>query len=87
MDRADCVCLFVLIAHDLSAHMPQQGGGYPIFFLHISSSWVIIRLHTENELPVLSGSIIKVLLGWWGGVVVVQLITLSTPTLVEVELG
>ena len=63
------------------------GGVHPIFFLHISSSWVKIRLHTENELPVMSGSVIKVLLGGWGGGVVVPLITLSTPTLVEVELG
>ena len=26
------------------------------FFLHISSSWVKIRLYTENQLPRLSGS-------------------------------
>jgi hypothetical protein len=27
---------------------------------HISSSWVKIRLHTENQLPMLSGSAFKV---------------------------
>ena len=51
---------------------------------HISSSWVKIRLHTENQLPRLSGSALKVRLG---GGVMVQLVTLSTPTRVEVELG
>ena len=50
-------------------------------FLHISSSWVKIRLHTENQPPRLSGSALKVS----GGVVVVvvvvvQLSTLSLPT-------
>ena len=30
--------------------------GDPYFFLHISSNWVKIRLHTENELTMLSGS-------------------------------
>ena len=36
----------------------------------------------------LSGSALKVYVGGWGGVVwVVQLITLSTQTWVEVELG
>ena len=54
------------------------------FFLHISSSWVKIRLHTENELPMLSGSSLKVELGG-GVVVVVQLITLSTLTTVELN--
>ena len=40
--------------------------GDPYFFLHISSSWVKIRLHTENELPMLSGSALKVeLVGGW----------------------
>ena len=50
-----------------------EGGGLgdPYFFLHISSSWVKIRLHTENELLMLSGSALKVELGgvaqdmWW----------------------
>jgi hypothetical protein len=32
----------------------------PNFFLHISSRWVEIRLHTENQLPVLPGSGFKV---------------------------
>ena len=45
----------------------------PACFLHISSSWVKIRLHTENQLPKLSGSFLKVVVGgvgwvgWWGG--------------------
>ena len=30
------------------------------FFLHISSSWVKIRLYTENQLPRLPGSALKV---------------------------
>ena len=72
--------------------LPKLGGaGDPNFFLHISSSWVKIRLHTENHLPGLPGSALKVCLvggvggvGWVGWVV--QLITLSTPTRVEVEL-
>ena len=38
-------------------------------FLHISSSWVKIRLHTENQLPRLPGSALKVYSGWVGGVV------------------
>ena len=40
----------------------EEGGGSgdPYFFLHISSSWVKIRLHTENQLPKLSGSALKV---------------------------
>ena len=29
-------------------------------FLHISSGWVKIRLHTENQLPRLPGSALKV---------------------------
>ena len=70
------------------------GGGDPYFFLYISSSWVKIRLHTENHLPGLPGSALKVCLvglrricgGCCAGYVVVQLITLSTPTRVEVEL-
>ena len=44
------------------------GLGDPYFFLHISSSWVKIRLHTENQLPKLSGSALKVyVVGWVGG--------------------
>jgi hypothetical protein len=45
-----------------------RGGQVTPFFLHISSSWVKIRLHTENQLPGLSGSALKVWLGWVGGV-------------------
>ena len=39
-----------------------SGGGLgdPYFFLHISSSWVKIRLHTENQRPMLSESALKV---------------------------
>jgi hypothetical protein len=33
--------------------------------LHISSSWVKIRSHTENQLPRLPGSALKVpVVGW-----------------------
>ena len=48
-----------------------------------ASSWVKIRMQTENQLPGLSGSALKVGVGveW-----VVQLITLSLSTWVEVEL-
>jgi hypothetical protein len=41
------------------------------FFLHFSSSWVKIRLHTKNQLPRLPGSALKVpvvvvvVVGWW----------------------
>ena len=53
--------------------------------VNILSSLVKIRLPTENQLPRLPGSAIKV---WLVVVVwVVQLITLSLPTWVEVELG
>ena len=40
------------------------GGGLGdlYFFLHISSCWVKIRLHTENQLPGLPGSALKVVL-------------------------
>ena len=36
------------------------GVGDPNFFLHISSSWVKIRLDTKNQLSSLSGSALKV---------------------------
>ena len=56
----------------------QGSRNVPLFvFLHISSSWVKIRLHTENELPMLSGSSRSAAqqqhgvswggVGWWGG--------------------
>ena len=41
--------------------------GTPIFVLHISSTWVKIRLYTENQLPRLSGSGLKVPGGWLVG--------------------
>ena len=38
------------------------------FFFSISSSWVNIRLHTENQLYTLPGSALKVCVGgWWVG--------------------
>ena len=39
-----------------------------VLFSHISSSWVKIRLYTENQLPSLPGSALKVPVvgwGWW----------------------
>ena len=45
------------------------GLGDPYFFLHISSSWVKIRLHTENGLPKLSRSALKAVVWSGGGVV------------------
>jgi hypothetical protein len=42
------------------------GRGYPYFFLHISTSWVKIRLHAENQLPRLPGSALKVYVGGGG---------------------
>jgi hypothetical protein len=43
------------------------GGVITIFFLRISSSWVNLRLHTENQLDTLPGSVLKVCVvgGWW----------------------
>jgi hypothetical protein len=45
------------------------GGGLhsPICFLSISSSWVNIRLHTENQLHTLPGSALKVCVVGGGG--------------------
>jgi hypothetical protein len=56
-------------------------------FLNISLSWVKLSLYTENQLPRLSGSALKV--PAWGGVVVVGSYPLlsQAPTHVEVELG
>ena len=54
------------------------------FFLCRLSSWVKIRLHTENQLPRLSGSALKVPGG--GGVGSYPLLS-QAPTPVEVELG
>ena len=46
---------------------PKRGGGGPLGgSLHISSSWAKIRLLTENPLPRLSGSALKVcVVGGW----------------------
>jgi hypothetical protein len=35
-------------------------------FFYISSSWVKVRLHTENQLARLAGSAFKVSAGWGG---------------------
>ena len=51
--------------------LPRFGGGggqVTPFFLHISSSWVKIRLLAENHLPRLPGSALKVCVGWGGEV-------------------
>ena len=55
----------------------EGGSGDPYIFLHISSSWVKIRLHTENQLPGLSGSALKVsvLVAWVGWVPIYYVIT------------
>ena len=37
-----------------------EGGLIPIFLLSISSSWVNMRLHTENQLYTMPGSALKV---------------------------
>ena len=63
-----------------------MGVRWPLLFLHISSSWVKIRLHTKNQLPRLPGRALKVSLGLSGAstaYMVVQLITLSLSTWVE----
>jgi hypothetical protein len=43
------------------------GGVTPIFFVHIPSNWIEIRLSTKNQVPMLPGSTIKVcvVVGWW----------------------
>ena len=44
-----------------------EGGLIPIFLLGISSSWVNMRLHTENQLYTMPGSALKVCVvggGW-----------------------
>ena len=44
-----------------------EGGLIPIFLLSISSSWVNMRLHTENQLYTMPGSALKVCVvggGW-----------------------
>ena len=46
------------------------GGRGSDLFLHISYSLVMVRLHTENHLPRLSGSASKVCVGGWVVVVV-----------------
>ena len=51
----------------------------------MSSLLLKIRLHTENPLPLMSGSALKVYVGGVEVVVVVQLITLSTLTTVELN--
>ena len=44
----------------------EGGGVITLFFLlNISSSWVNLRLHTENQLYTLPGSTLKVCVWWW----------------------
>ena len=57
-----------------------------IYFWGRLSSWVKIRLHTENQLPRLPGSALKVPVGRVGGVSSYPLLS-QAPTHVEVELG
>ena len=64
---------------NISFFVGGGGLGDPYFFLHISSSWVKIRLYAENQLPMMSGSALKVVVGG-GWVVVVLLSTLSLST-------
>ena len=47
--------------------MKSQGGVNPYFFLHIYSSWVEIRLPTENQPSSLPGSALKVCVVVGGG--------------------
>ena len=77
----------VVFILDLFEGCPQFffGGHPPFLFGGRLSSWVKIRLYTKNQLSSWSGSCLKVKVG--GGGVVDQLISLSTPTRVEVELG
>ena len=44
-------------------------------------------MHTENQLPRLSGSALKVPVWWWGGGVGSYPFLCQAPTPVEVELG
>jgi hypothetical protein len=86
---------FATMLHAIGAHTGSDIFHFVVFCLHISSSWVKLRLHTENRFPMLSGNALKVELGytvaiWYGiqwqyGGVVVQLITLSTLTTVELD--
>ena len=55
----------------------------PFFLLHNSSSWVKIRLPTENQLPRVPQSALTVP----GGGVGSYLVSSQAPTHVEVELG
>jgi hypothetical protein len=60
--------------------------GTPIMFLHISSIWVKIMLYTENQLPRLSGSGLKVCDGVVG-VGGLDTNCLVTPTSFLIEVG
>ena len=54
-------CALHLSAVGLKLHHPMgEGEGDPNIFLYISSSWVKIWLLTENQLPRLPGSGLKV---------------------------
>ena len=52
--------MFVLVELEF-----RFGGGDPNFFLHILSSLVNVRLHTENWLCNFPGSALKVPVGGW----------------------
>ena len=50
-----CIELLIL-GLTLFLFLRGEGQVTPIFFVHISSSWVKISLHTEFQLPRLPGS-------------------------------
>ena len=63
-------CAWGLHEHGLNCEIPGGGGVNPYSFLHIYSSWVEIRLPTENQPSSLPGSALKVCAvvgGWVGG--------------------
>ena len=64
-------CAWGLHEHGLNCEKVKvassQGGVNPYFFLHIYSSWVEIRLPTENQPSSLPGSALKVCVVVGGG--------------------
>ena len=67
-------------------HLSPHSGD-PYFFLYSSPSWVEIRVHTENCLPRLSVSDLKVCVGWVGFGWWVPVNYVVTPTSYWVEVG
>ena len=60
----------IFCAAELMFGLVELGcGGDPIFSL-IYFSFAKLRLHTENPLPGLPGSDLKVCVGWWWGVTI-----------------